>query len=150
MIAGLDSVQKVVPLGKTLSWEVNPRSGPAAITPLPDNELLKRVSRREVFRRDQITISAPYSGTEAKSLPNRSREERDAIFEEIVAAMARGDRVELRDFGAFVVKVRAARIGRNPKTGAQVHVPAKVTPAFKPGKEIRKRINAAPPMPELS
>jgi integration host factor subunit beta len=61
----------------------------------------------------------------------------DAIFEEIVAAMARGDRVELRDFGAFVVKVRAARVGRNPKTGAQVHVPAKVTPAFKPGKEIR-------------
>jgi integration host factor subunit beta len=66
----------------------------------------------------------------------------DAIFEEIVAAMARGDRVELRDFGAFVVKVRAARVGRNPKTGAQVHVPAKVTPAFKPGKEIRKRLMA--------
>ena len=69
----------------------------------------------------------------------------DAIFEEIVAAMARGDRVELRDFGAFVVKVRAARVGRNPKTGAQVHVPAKVTPAFKPGKEIRKRLNADGP-----
>jgi integration host factor subunit beta len=66
----------------------------------------------------------------------------DAIFEEIVAAMARGDRIELRNFGAFVVKVRAARVGRNPKTGAQVHVPAKVTPAFKPGKEIRKRLMA--------
>jgi integration host factor subunit beta len=70
----------------------------------------------------------------------------DAIFEEIVAAMARGDRIELRNFGAFVVKVRAARVGRNPKTGAQVHVPAKVTPAFKPGKEIRKRLNADGPM----
>jgi integration host factor subunit beta len=66
----------------------------------------------------------------------------NAILDEIVAAMARGDRVELRDFGAFVVKVRAARVGRNPKTGAQVHVPAKVTPGFKPGKEIRKRLNA--------
>ena len=70
----------------------------------------------------------------------------NAILDEIVAAMARGDRVELRDFGAFVVKVRAARVGRNPKTGAQVHVPAKVTPAFKPGKEIRKRLNADGPM----
>jgi integration host factor subunit beta len=66
----------------------------------------------------------------------------NAILDEIVAAMARGDRVELRDFGAFVVKVRAARVGRNPKTGAQVHVPAKVAPAFKPGKEIRKRLMA--------
>ena len=66
----------------------------------------------------------------------------DAIFEEIVAAMARGERVELRNFGAFVVKVRAGRVGRNPKTGAQVNVPAKVTPAFRPCKEIRKRLNA--------
>ena len=70
----------------------------------------------------------------------------DAILDEIVAAMARGDRVELRDFGTFSVKVRAARVGRNPKTGAQVHVPTKVTPAFKPGKEIRKRLNADGPM----
>jgi integration host factor subunit beta len=68
-----------------------------------------------------------------------------AILDEIVAAMADGDRVELRDFGTFVVKVRKARVGRNPKTGAQVQVPAKVTPAFKPGKEIRKRLNADGP-----
>jgi len=66
----------------------------------------------------------------------------NAMLDEIVAAMACGDRVELRDFGTFVVKVRKARVGRNPKTGAQVHVPAKVRPAFKPGKEIRKRLNA--------
>jgi integration host factor subunit beta len=66
----------------------------------------------------------------------------NAVLDEIVAAMARGDRVELRDFATFFVKVRAARVGRNPKTGAQVHVPAKVMPAFKPGKEIRKRLNA--------
>ena len=74
----------------------------------------------------------------------------NAILDEIVAAMARGDRVELRDFGAFVVKVRAARVGRNPKTGAQVHVPARVTAAFKPGKEIRKRLNVDGPMGEPS
>jgi integration host factor subunit beta len=70
----------------------------------------------------------------------------DAFFEEIIAAMARGDRVELRNFGTFVVKVRAGRVGRNPKTGAQVHVSAKVMPAFKPGKEIRKRLNADGPV----
>jgi integration host factor subunit beta len=84
--------------------------------------------------------------TLAASKPNLYQTEVEkalnAILDEIVAAMARRDRVELRDFGAFVVKVRAARVGRNPKTGAQVHVPAKVTPAFKPGKEIRKRLNA--------
>jgi len=72
----------------------------------------------------------------------------NAILDEIVAAMARGDRVELRDFGTFFVKVRAARVGRNPKTGAQVHVSTKVTPAFKPGKKIRKRVNS--PMAEPS
>ena len=70
----------------------------------------------------------------------------NAILDRIVSAMARRDRVELRDFGTFVVKVRKARVGRNPKTGAQVHVPAKVTPAFNPGKEIRKRLNADGPM----
>ena len=70
----------------------------------------------------------------------------NAILDRIVSAMGRRDRVELRDFGTFVVKVRKARVGRNPKTGAQVHVPAKVTPAFKPGKEIRKRLNADGPM----
>ena len=53
----------------------------------------------------------------------------NAILDRIVSAMARRDRVELRDFGTFVVKVRKTRVGRNPKTGAQVHVPAKVTPA---------------------
>jgi integration host factor subunit beta len=70
----------------------------------------------------------------------------DAIFEEIIAAMTRGHRVELRDFGTFFVKVRAARVGRNPKTGAGVRVPQKAMPRFKPGKEIRKRLNADGPM----
>jgi len=65
----------------------------------------------------------------------------NAILDEIVSAMARRDRVELRGFGRFVVKVRAARVGRNPKTGVEVHVPEKVMPAFKPGKDIRERLN---------
>jgi integration host factor subunit beta len=65
----------------------------------------------------------------------------NAILDEIVSAMARRERVELRGFGTFVVKVRAARVGRNPKTGAAVHVSEKILPAFRPAKEIRRRIN---------
>jgi integration host factor subunit beta len=64
------------------------------------------------------------------------------IFEEIAAALARGDRVELRGFGAFSVKRRDARVGRNPRTGATVHVEEKYTPFFKTGKQLRERLNA--------
>ncbi len=63
------------------------------------------------------------------------------IFEEIAAALARGDRVELRGFGAFSVKRREARIGRNPRTGETVHVDEKYIPFFKTGKELRERLN---------
>ncbi len=63
------------------------------------------------------------------------------LFEEITAALSRGDRVELRGFGAFSVKQRNARMGRNPRTGAAVPVPAKVVPFFKAGKDLRERMN---------
>ena len=65
----------------------------------------------------------------------------NAILGEIVAAMARGDRVELRGFGAFAVKNRPARVGRNPRTGEPVDVGEKYVPQFKAGKEIRERLN---------
>jgi integration host factor subunit beta len=63
------------------------------------------------------------------------------IFEEISAALERGDRVELRGFGAFSVKQRDARVGRNPRTGDTVEVGAKHVPYFKTGKELRERLN---------
>lgn len=63
------------------------------------------------------------------------------IFEEISAALARGDRVELRGFGAFSVKSRNARVGRNPRTGEAVQVEAKTVPFFKTGKQLRELIN---------
>jgi integration host factor subunit beta len=63
------------------------------------------------------------------------------VFEEIGAALARGDRVELRGFGAFSVRARAERVGRNPRTGEEVAVPNKVVPYFKTGKELRDRLN---------
>ena len=68
----------------------------------------------------------------------------NVLFEEIVAAMARGDRVELRGFGAFTVKHRAPRTGRNPRTGTTVSVGEKFVPFFKTGKELRERLNKTP------
>ncbi len=65
----------------------------------------------------------------------------NAIFGEITAALARGDRVELRGFGAFSVKQRNARTGRNPRTGEPVEVESKRVPFFKTGKELREQLN---------
>ena len=65
------------------------------------------------------------------------------LFEQISAALARGDRVELRGFGAFTVKHRAPRIGRNPRTGASVAVSEKYVPFFKTGKDLREKLNKA-------
>ena len=64
------------------------------------------------------------------------------IFGEISDALARGDRVELRGFGAFSTKERAARVGRNPRTGEAVQVEKKYVPYFKCGKDLRDRLNA--------
>jgi integration host factor subunit beta len=68
----------------------------------------------------------------------------NAVLDTIVAAMARGDRVELRGFGAFFVKTRTARAGRNPKTGELLNVAEKRLPFFKTGKEMRERLNSGP------
>lgn len=65
----------------------------------------------------------------------------NAILEEITQALSRADRVELRGFGAFSVKKRDARIGRNPRTGETVEVGEKMIPVFKTGKEMRMRLN---------
>ena len=64
------------------------------------------------------------------------------IFNEISAALESGDRVELRGFGAFSVKKRDSRVGRNPRTGAAVQVESKYVPFFKTGKQLRDRLNA--------
>src|SRR5215211_2335481 len=68
-----------------------------------------------------------------------------SILDTIADALARGDRVELRGFGAFSVKCRDAHTGRNPRTGETVSVSEKVIPVFKAGKEMRIRLNQAAP-----
>jgi integration host factor subunit beta len=72
------------------------------------------------------------------------------IFDEITEALSRGARVELRGFGAFTVKRRGARTGRNPRTGAAVPVEEKAVPFFKAGKELRERVNRGPAVSVVS
>jgi integration host factor subunit beta len=67
------------------------------------------------------------------------------VFGEITAALARGERVELRGFGAFTVKRRDSRTGRNPRTGEAVAVDEKAVPFFKAGKDLRERVNRGKP-----
>ena len=69
------------------------------------------------------------------------------VLDEIARALAQGDRVELRGFGAFSVKLRPARQGRNPRTGAPVSVEEKRVPFFRTGKELRERLNSAASAP---
>lgn len=66
----------------------------------------------------------------------------DIFFDEIATRLAEGGRVELRGFGTFSTRQRDARTGRNPRTGDSVDVPEKKVPYFKPGKEMRERLNA--------
>lgn len=66
----------------------------------------------------------------------------NAIFDGITDALAQGNRVELRGFGAFSVKNRPSRLGRNPRTGESVEVDEKWVPFFKAGKELRERMNS--------
>ena len=81
----------------------------------------------------------------AKENPGLRPEEIDRVvscfFDEIATRLARGGRVELRGFGAFSTREREPRKGRNPRTGAAVDVPGKRVPYFKPGKEMRARLN---------
>ncbi|HJU10817.1 MAG TPA: HU family DNA-binding protein, partial [Candidatus Binataceae bacterium] len=68
-----------------------------------------------------------------------------AMFEEMARELTTGQRIELRGFGSFAVKLRRARRGRNPKTGAGVDVAARLTPFFRTGKELRVKLNGSVP-----
>jgi integration host factor subunit beta len=69
----------------------------------------------------------------------------ETIFESIIKSLKTGDKIEIRGFGSFRTRPRKARIGRNPKTGARVEVPAKKIPYFKPSKELKDLVNSAQP-----
>jgi integration host factor subunit beta len=65
----------------------------------------------------------------------------ETIFESIIGALQKGDKIEIRGFGSFRTRDRRGRVGRNPKTGAKVEVPAKKIPFFKPSKELKDFVN---------
>ncbi|WP_158748276.1 integration host factor subunit beta [Acidobacterium sp. S8] len=72
----------------------------------------------------------------------------DTIFDSVIHALKTGDKIEIRGFGSFRIRQRKPRIGRNPKTGAKVEVPAKRVPYFKPSKELRDLVNPKDPASE--
>ena len=96
---------------------------------------------RSMTKRDLIDevvkIYPRFSGRDAEVMVN-------AVFDSMAEALARGERIEIRGFGSFVVKHRQAREGRNPKTGAVVSVAAKRVPFFKVGKELKLRVDGKP------
>ena len=67
----------------------------------------------------------------------------ETVFDAVIGALKKGDKIEVRGFGSFRIRQRKPRIGRNPKTGAKVDVPAKRVPYFKPSKELRDLVNPA-------
>src|SRR5581483_5394917 len=84
----------------------------------------------------------------AQQYPRFSRRDAEvmvnAVFDSMTEALAKGERIEIRGFGSFIVKQREAREGRNPRTGALVSVAAKKVPLFKVGKELRLRVDGQP------
>jgi integration host factor subunit beta len=68
----------------------------------------------------------------------------ETIFDSIIAALQKGEKIEIRGFGSFRTRERRGRMGRNPKTGEKVEVPAKKIPYFKPSKELKDFVNNAP------
>jgi integration host factor subunit beta len=71
----------------------------------------------------------------------------EAIFDSVVKSLRGGDKIEIRGFGSFRTRQRQPRVGRNPKTGARVDVPAKRIPYFKPSKELKDLVNHDPAAP---
>ena len=88
---------------------------------------------------DEVVKLYPrFSGRDAEVMVN-------AVFDSMTEALARGERIEIRGFGSFALHFRPPRLGRNPKTGDSVALPGKFVPHFKPGKELRERVNARRP-----
>jgi len=83
----------------------------------------------------------------AKRTPHISKKDTEVvvntIFDSMIEALRNGDRIEIRGFGSFQVKIREARDGRNPKTGEPVHISAKRTPFFKVGKELKEMVDSS-------
>lgn len=90
------------------------------------SELIEMLARRQAhLKADDVDVSVK------------------SLLELMSDALSHGERIEIRGFGSFSLHFRPARIGRNPKTGESVALPGKHVPHFKPGKELRERVNQA-------
>ncbi|WP_417519057.1 integration host factor subunit beta [Minwuia sp.] len=99
------------------------------------SELISRIAERHRQQHDETDPERQLSHKDFERVVS-------TVFDEITSALASGNRVELRGFGAFSIKRRPERIGRNPRTGEAVQVQEKYVPFFKTGKELRERLNA--------
>jgi integration host factor subunit beta len=107
------------------------------ITSTSSSSIGGSMTKRDLI--DEVVKLYPrFSGRDAEVMVN-------AVFDSMTDALARGERIEIRGFGSFVVKHRQAREGRNPKTGALVPVAAKRVPFFKVGKELKLRVDGKAP-----
>ena len=107
------------------------------------------VRDRQQAAADEADFRARQSRALAQRYPHFfSRKEAEVVVNEVFKAMTealrKGERIELRGFGSFIVKERAARQARNPQTGTVVYIPAKHVPVFKVGKELRWRVDGKP------
>ena len=97
---------------------------------------------RRLWSEESVTFEGQYYRTDKATIYDRP-EQMIPIYVAAAGALVAGGRVELRGFGAFSVRSRPARVGRNPRTGQSVKVKAKAVPFFKSGKELRERLNAS-------
>jgi len=100
------------------------------------------VDEDEVARGGMTKAELVEEVSEKTGLPKKQAEiVVNTVFESIVETLKTGEKIELRGFGSFRIRQRDSRMGRNPKTGEKVDVPAKRIPYFKPGKELRELLN---------
>ena len=92
-----------------------------------------------IYRLTEIMSNKHYLSLEQKDIEPCIK----TLVDTMSQSLSKGQRIEIRGFGSFDLNYRPARVGRNPKTGDSVKVPEKYTPHFKPGKDLRERVNAS-------
>lgn len=116
--------------------QARPRGDPGAVMLSPESKTLESMTKSELI--EMLTRRQGHLKADDVDLGVKT------LLELMSDALSRGDRIEVRGFGSFSLHYRPPRLGRNPKTGESVALPGKHVPHFKPGKELRERVNQAP------
>ena len=99
------------------------------------------MTKSDLILRLAERLNNPALGLNAQVVQRDCKVSVRLLLDAMMRSLIRGDRIEIRGFGTFSVNVRPPRVGRNPKSGQEVAVPAKRVPHFKPGKDLRLRVN---------